>query len=214
MLERINRIIEEKQMSTTQFADFINIQRPTMSHIISGRNNPSLDIVMKILTAFPDIDSDWLMFGDGKMYKAEISKEEISNELPDKPALNGTKQTSGMMDLFSMEETAEESEEREIEEIHQDEVKSSSQESILNIDEEKSELLPNLKDVIGDEEMATYYKSKTAISDSPESSTNTNVRIEPENHQQKKEKQIRKIVFFYADKSFSEYYPRIRSFFR
>lgn len=207
MLERINRIIEEKQMSTTQFADFINIQRPTMSHIISGRNNPSLDIVMKILTAFPDIDSDWLMFGDGKMYKAEISKEEISNELPDKPALNGTKQTSGMMDLFSMEETAEESEEREIEEIHQDEVKSSSQESILNIDEEKSELLPNLKDVIGDEEMATYYKSKTAISDSPESSTNTNVRIEPENHQQKKEKQIRKIVFFYADKSFSEYYP-------
>lgn len=207
MLERINRIIEEKQMSTTQFADFINIQRPTMSHIISGRNNPSLDIVIKILTAFPDIDSDWLMFGDGKMYKAEISKEEISNELPDKPALNGTKQTSGMMDLFSMEETAEESEEREIEEIHQDEVKSSSQESILNIDEEKSELLPNLKDVIGDEEMATYYKSKTAISDSPESSTNTNVRIEPENHQQKKEKQIRKIVFFYADKSFSEYYP-------
>ncbi|MDY0216751.1 MAG: helix-turn-helix transcriptional regulator [Bacteroidales bacterium] len=207
MLERINRIIEEKQMSTTQFADFINIQRPTMSHIISGRNNPSLDIVIKILTAFPDIDSDWLMFGDGKMYKDEISKEEISNELPDKSALNGTKQTSGMMDLFSMEETAEESEEREIEEIHQNEVKSSSQESILNIDEEKSELLPNQKAVIRDEEMATYYKPKTAISDSPESSTNTNVRIEPENHQQKKEKQIRKIVFFYADKSFSEYYP-------
>ncbi|MDD2346131.1 MAG: helix-turn-helix transcriptional regulator, partial [Bacteroidales bacterium] len=73
MLERINKIIEEKQMSTTQFADYINIQRPTMSHIISGRNNPSLDIVMKILTAFPDIDSDWLMFGDGKMYKDEIS---------------------------------------------------------------------------------------------------------------------------------------------
>lgn len=197
MLERINKIIEEKQMSTTQFADYINIQRPTMSHIISGRNNPSLDIVMKILTAFPDIDSDWLMFGDGKMYK-----DEISNIQPESPALQSNKQTLEMMDLFSAEETAEESEENEIAEIHQNELKNTSHESSLL----KSEIVPN-KAEIRDEEPALYIKTNLNNIDNPESSNNTNVEKESENHPKKEEKQIRKIVFFYTDKSFSEYYP-------
>ncbi|MDD4576030.1 MAG: helix-turn-helix transcriptional regulator [Bacteroidales bacterium] len=197
MLERINKIIEEKQMSTTQFADYINIQRPTMSHIISGRNNPSLDIVMKILTAFPDIDSDWLMFGDGKMYK-----DEISNIQPESPALQSNKQALEMMDLFSAEETAEESEENEIAEIHQNELKNTSHESSLL----KSEIVPN-KAEIRDEEPALYIKTNLNNIDNPESSNNTNVEKESENHPKKEEKQIRKIVFFYTDKSFSEYYP-------
>lgn len=197
MLERINKIIEEKQMSTTQFADYINIQRPTMSHIISGRNNPSLDIVMKILTAFPDIDSDWLMFGDGKMYK-----DEISNIQPESPALQSNKQALEMMDLFSAEETTEESEENEIAEIHQNELKNTSHESSLL----KSEIVPN-KAEIRDEEPALYIKTNLNNIDNPESSNNTNVEKESENHPKKEEKQIRKIVFFYTDKSFSEYYP-------
>ncbi|MDD2344690.1 MAG: hypothetical protein PHY85_00920, partial [Bacteroidales bacterium] len=160
-------------------------------------NNPSLDIVMKILTAFPDIDSDWLMFGDGKMYK-----DEISNIQPESPALQSNKQALEMMDLFSAEETAEESEENEIAEIHQNELKNTSHESSLL----KSEIVPN-KAEIRDEEPALYIKTNLNNIDNPESSNNTNVEKESENHPKKEEKQIRKIVFFYTDKSFSEYYP-------
>lgn len=199
MLERINRIIEEKQMSTTQFADYINIQRPTMSHIISGRNNPSLDIVMKILTAFPDIDSDWLMFGGGEMYKNESLKEENSNKQPEKTVSQDTKQALDMMDLFSTEETAEELEETEIENIVQNEVTSFSQEPVQDLEEVKSEMR--------EEDTPVYYNSKTGISDSPENSNINNVRKETENDHKKEKKQIRKIVFFYSDKSFCEYYP-------
>lgn len=207
MLERINRIIEEKQMSTTQFADYINIQRPTMSHIISGRNNPSLDIVMKILTAFQDIDSNWLMFGDGEMYKNESLKEENSNNDSEKPVSHNTKQAQDMMDLFSTEETAEELEEAEIKNTDQSEVKSSLQEPINDIEEIKSGTLQNIKSEIREEDTPVYYNSKTGISDSPENSNIGNERKETENHHKKEEKQIQKIVFFYTDKSFSEYYP-------
>ena len=47
--ERVMTIMEHEGMSSTKFADEIGVQRPKMSHIVSGRNNPSLDILQKIL---------------------------------------------------------------------------------------------------------------------------------------------------------------------
>ena len=53
MRERIKEIIEREGMSQGQFADYIGINRPTLSHVIAGRNNPSMDVVMKIHQHFP-----------------------------------------------------------------------------------------------------------------------------------------------------------------
>lgn len=64
MKERLLAILEQKQMSASQFADSVGIQRATFHHIISGRNNPSLDVVTKIHTAYPDIDLEWLLTGN------------------------------------------------------------------------------------------------------------------------------------------------------
>lgn len=55
--------MKEKNMNASQFSDAIGIQRATISHILAGRNNPSLDIVMKILAKFPEISPDWLLSG-------------------------------------------------------------------------------------------------------------------------------------------------------
>jgi len=52
-------------MTPSQFADRIKVQRPTLHHILSGRNNPSLDVVLKIHEAFPQVNLDWLMTGTG-----------------------------------------------------------------------------------------------------------------------------------------------------
>jgi len=63
MIERILAILKNKNMSPSQFADEIGIQRSGMSHLISGRNKPSLEFILKILKRFPDIDPTWLLLG-------------------------------------------------------------------------------------------------------------------------------------------------------
>ena len=52
MRERIKEIMEREGMGQSQFADFIGVNRPTLSHILAGRNNPSMEVVMKIHQKF------------------------------------------------------------------------------------------------------------------------------------------------------------------
>ena len=65
MRERIKEIIEREGMGQSQFADFIGVNRPTLSHILAGRNNPSMEVVMKIHQKFPKINILWLLDGIG-----------------------------------------------------------------------------------------------------------------------------------------------------
>ena len=68
MKNRIEKILREEKIASSKFADEIGIQRSSMSHILSGRNKPSLDITQRILRKFPHINSDWLILGVGDMY--------------------------------------------------------------------------------------------------------------------------------------------------
>lgn len=68
MINRINLILRAKNVTPKQFADEIGIQPSGMSHILSGRNNPSLDFVTKVLRRYPEIDANWLVLGIGEMY--------------------------------------------------------------------------------------------------------------------------------------------------
>lgn len=60
--------MDMKNMSATQFSETIDIQRSSLSHVLSGRNKPSLDFMLKIKTSFPDINLDWLLLGMGNIY--------------------------------------------------------------------------------------------------------------------------------------------------
>jgi transcriptional regulator with XRE-family HTH domain len=59
--ERIREILETKNMSPSRFADEIGVQRSSISHILSGRNKPSLDIITKIVRRFPELGTDWFL---------------------------------------------------------------------------------------------------------------------------------------------------------
>ena len=61
------QVMTQKGLTSSQFAESIGIQRAAMSHITSGRNNPSLDVMKKILERFPDISADWLLMEKGPM---------------------------------------------------------------------------------------------------------------------------------------------------
>lgn len=85
--ERILLLMKSLGLNPTQFADEIGVQRSSISHIISGRNNPSLDIVTKILNKFPDIDSNWLVIGKGSLVgKNEINSQENRNNEISRPS--------------------------------------------------------------------------------------------------------------------------------
>ncbi|PKQ67015.1 helix-turn-helix transcriptional regulator [Labilibaculum manganireducens] len=73
MKNRIVQLINSEGLTSSKFADTIGVQRSSISHILSGRNNPSLDFVQKILTSFPSIDPNWLISGMGNMYKSQDS---------------------------------------------------------------------------------------------------------------------------------------------
>jgi len=65
MQNRVKQVIESKAFTSSRFADHIGVPRATISHILSGRNKPSLEVVQKILDAFPDISAEWLVKGQG-----------------------------------------------------------------------------------------------------------------------------------------------------
>ncbi len=79
MKDRIKQIIDYENISHGKFADLVGIERSGVSHLISGRNNPSLDVIQKILEAFDYINTDWLLLGKGDMIKAE--KKEVQRKL-------------------------------------------------------------------------------------------------------------------------------------
>lgn len=63
IVKRIKQILEEQQLSSSAFADTIGVQRSSISHVLSGRNKPSLDFILKTARAFPSYSTDWLLFG-------------------------------------------------------------------------------------------------------------------------------------------------------
>ena len=89
MKDRIKEILDSQGLNATQFAQKVNINVSALSHILSGRNNPSYDALQKIIVNFPGINVEWLMTGQGEMYKENlpIQQEEVTlfGENPQKP---------------------------------------------------------------------------------------------------------------------------------
>lgn len=65
MKERLVELMELLHLTPTQFANAIGVQRATLQHILSGRNEPSLKIIMAIHSSFPDVELEWLLNGKG-----------------------------------------------------------------------------------------------------------------------------------------------------
>ena len=68
--DRLKKILEHHQLTASLFADRIGVQRSSISHILSGRNKPSLDFILKVTNTFTDVDIYWLLNGKGHFPKA------------------------------------------------------------------------------------------------------------------------------------------------
>ena len=90
MKERIAEIMRSENLTPSAFAESIGIQRSALSHILNGRNNPSLDVIMKIHQAYNYVNLHWLLYGDGDMVGGERKKEAIQPSLFDENAINAS----------------------------------------------------------------------------------------------------------------------------
>ncbi|HRZ76329.1 MAG TPA: helix-turn-helix transcriptional regulator, partial [Bacteroidales bacterium] len=91
MEKRLHQLLKALNLSASQFADQIGVQRSSISHVLSGRNKPSMDFTEKILRHFPQVNLDWLIMGSGSMMKGgdlfTVAEPSVAAPPPQIPAL-------------------------------------------------------------------------------------------------------------------------------
>ncbi len=102
MKDRLIKVLNHLGLTATRLADEIGVQRSGISHILSGRNQPGYDFMVKLLTRFPDINAEWLLLGKGTLLKDKEPVAEI------KPIKEHSSEAIRQPDLFSTPQTREE----------------------------------------------------------------------------------------------------------
>lgn len=83
-IKRLENILEYYNLNASAFADKISVQRSSLSHLLSGRNKPSLDFILKILEVFPEVDLYWILNGRGSFPKS-LETHQLT-EIPTTPS--------------------------------------------------------------------------------------------------------------------------------
>jgi DNA-binding XRE family transcriptional regulator len=88
MVDRIKKIMEYYELSPASFAEQIGINRSNLTHLFSGRNQPSLELAKKILHYFPNVKTEWLIMGVGEMFLNNEEKELAKKVMNEKKRQN------------------------------------------------------------------------------------------------------------------------------
>lgn len=86
--KRLKQLIDHYELTASSFSDIIDFNRSTISHLLSGRNKPSLDFVLKLIKNFPEVSIEWLVEGKGEFPKSQekfdFDEEQEALPEPDK----------------------------------------------------------------------------------------------------------------------------------
>jgi len=190
MQERLQEILEKEHLTPARFAELIGVQRSSVSHILSGRNNPSLDFLQKILLHLEHINPDWLISGRGSYKRSQVrqssqikaSKEASSAstnspviEFPEKATEKGPVKDENRSPYFRKKQQQR---------IHQQEEP------------------PNKPDasIISNNDLAESDRTHASKPDSE-------IHQKQSEKNAPQEKRIVKTVFFYDDQTFEVFYP-------
>lgn len=88
MKDRIAHIMRAKNLKASDFAALLGIQPSGISHILSGRNQPSLDFIKRIKETFPEYNLDWIIFGTGPITTSEPFLQPVADSQPVTPTVD------------------------------------------------------------------------------------------------------------------------------
>lgn len=80
MNERLKQFLAMENLSPARFAEVMGIQRSGISHLLAGRNKPSFEFLQKMMTAYPDVNYEWLILGKGRPYKSDRPQAETGEK--------------------------------------------------------------------------------------------------------------------------------------
>jgi transcriptional regulator with XRE-family HTH domain len=186
MKDRIILLIKAKNLTAAQFADEIGVQKSSISHIISGRNNASLDFIQKVLLRYPEVNMEWLMVGKGPLFKGAENTSNISVD-----ALSNAGSTLNLppVDLFSELNPGQRTEFRNENDLNP---LSKPEDGTTNADAQKATLF-------------TGNEKKEQILNYP-LGNHENIKV-TSGDENAPTKSILKIVEFYSDNTYKEYFP-------
>lgn len=98
-IKRLELLLDYYSLNASSFADKIGVQRSSLSHLLSGRNKPSLDFILKILEVYPEVDLYWILNGKGTFPASD--KKQISSTLNEDVAKKSEDATLFTTDLFA-----------------------------------------------------------------------------------------------------------------
>ncbi|WP_299254698.1 helix-turn-helix transcriptional regulator [uncultured Cytophaga sp.] len=224
IVERVLILMKEFELTASEFADKIDVQRSSMSHLVSGRNKPSLDFIQKILNNFSDINPTWLIMGTGPMKQLDLFdiKGDVAPIQPFTSEQYSTRNQSTTID--SIEELNQKPITAEIpaiiipqrvntvlketpivtDSIADDPLKVPYKQSNVQVPE--SEISPIAKKVatIDTEKIPAAHMEQSMEQEKIEKSSDTTKKQEKSAQNDKK---VLKIVFFYSDNTFETFNP-------
>ena len=103
--DRVQKILKTSGLSASEFSKKLNIQRSRLSHILSGRNKPTLEIIVKINKNFPKYTLNWLIYGLESTLPGAVNSGK--KNILDKKVLNDSKKKINKIILFYDDETFE-----------------------------------------------------------------------------------------------------------
>ena len=199
MNDRVLKVLELSKLTITDFATKINVGNAQISHLKTGRNQASLDIVTKILQSFPEISPDWLILGKGDIYRNGTEKsviqenntkkstsEPFMKDLFEDASINGT-ENRREIDLNSTEQT---------EQSKPIEVKQNFNSISETTKSENTHIIENTKE-----------EKKTANVEAVETPSFQPKKDEPQFNEVRLNHTVRKILVFYSDKTYEEFTP-------
>lgn len=199
MNNRLQQFLDLENISPARLADTIGVQRSGLSHILSGRNKPSYDFIIRLLAKFPHINSEWLLTGKGKPYK-DLQGEKFSGG--PLPSSKNEKSADVKNNLYSN--------------VQYNNIQNTNV-PYNGIQFEDSPILDGFEEFFPESENDSHSQNSIQSSETeniisvPTPSQPSENCVKPQNKPSDgKKKRIKRVIVFYNDGSFEELFPHIR----
>lgn len=201
MVERIKQLIDTLQVSHTQFAETIGINRSNLTHLFSGRNQPSLDLMKKILVAYPQVKTEWLIMGVGEMFTQDSrgSISETTQTVASSVVKSPTLREPITLDLFATQEESSVpvSEFSQTPESFSEPENSTSEIQVVEQQPEITEHIPSVT--------TRKNGAKRSGDNGGESNIRTRREYSPRISHSQSDKKLEKVILFFSDGTFEVY---------